>query len=1219
MTPKPPQSDGPASGDKASLSTERLASLANADASETLGKKSSVASLQRLSPSVLASALESLPSRGALSASAATLAASAPAISSATPPESPPATASPGLSTTLADFQSKTQNLALDAADTAEAQTRLSFSGDFGIVDSDHPTIRRGFQLSPSSAGIDASEDYILLRKIGEGGMGEVWEAWQASLSRLVAVKRLKGSAPEQIVEFLQEAYTAGELDHPNIAPAYDLGRVMEDSVEKPLLAMQLARGVSWREMIRDDHAAENFVLEDFLAKHLPILVDVCDAVAYAHHKEIIHRDLKPAQVMVGEFGEVRLMDWGLALSLREEAPLAARDGLPKHQTLESASNPCGSPAYMAPEQTQETAAGLGRHTDIYLLGATLFELVASKPPHHAGAAREAFFMAMLNERHETPESCPPELAALIDSALRSDPAERPASAIEFRDVLKDYLTGSGKRRESRELTRDILHRLDTLPQTYSEIADEFSRLQRARSLWPDNPDLPDLRQRLLGGYSKAALEAGDLAVARFQAQRMNESPERDALLGKVAAVSQAAANRERQRWMAVRLSLALAGLLVASAAGFCALIYFNNQELERERDAARQASFDAERARQQAERSREQASAARGESDELARFMLADLRDRLKKADQIELLDEAARRALESFRRQATRDDLDPKETYRVGQSLRLVGRIFLAQGDTAGAQEAFGLMLSISQRLERQTPGGEPARELLALARRGSGRVHLARGQSSEAFQDWTEASALFRELVQRAPETWLADLAETTLLASNAALALGRDDDAKALLGESLEAARRLAKTAGNADAGRFMEGGALVSLAAIALRQGNWSEAQDLYGQALDIYRALVAQAPEDDAYQAQLALTLSALGYMTDPGAALERYQEALEIFRDLRRRDPSDMDNRQNLALGLSRTGDALFWLNRLEEAFSVYEEALEEARWLAGRDPESADWARQFSLAWEKTGNALLRLNRFEEALERYSEALALTRELVATDSENLMWRMDLALGHNKVGDTLDDSGRHKEALASYRESQAIIQGLREVDPDNPELLRASASGEERLGHAFLKLDRFDEAEESAQKALAARRELVAQNPDNPEERSGVIFALLLLGHIEHGRGSFEKALSFYEASLAEAQAFQELAPNSPEPARRVRHAREASARVLLKMGRVEEARAIMRELLAQGPFADSRLNALAREQGLEAPSEEASPPPNGATPSDSAELQPANPSSAP
>jgi hypothetical protein len=237
--------------------------------------------------------------------------------------------------------------------------------------------------------------DFVLQKQIGSGGQGEVWRAWQTSLAREVAVKRLKAGDPG---EFLLESYTSGALDHPNIVPVYDLGRMLdENGRETPLLAMKLVQGTPWDMMITHDRKKVGNLrtkigrgeLYAFLSKHLRILIDMCNAVMYAHSKGIIHRDLKPAQVMVGDFGEVFLMDWGLAVFTEERVPPTTPGGdTPKFRALNTAVNRCGSPAYMAPEQTHEIDRHASAyHTDVYLLGAIMYELAgrASAPRRQDG------------------------------------------------------------------------------------------------------------------------------------------------------------------------------------------------------------------------------------------------------------------------------------------------------------------------------------------------------------------------------------------------------------------------------------------------------------------------------------------------------------------------------------------------------------------------------------------------------------------------------------------------------------------------------------------------------------------------------------------------------------------------------------------------------------------------------------------------------------------
>src|SRR5262249_40575788 len=151
--------------------------------------------------------------------------------------------------------------------------------------------------------------------------------------------------------------------EHPNIVPVHALGLIGESDQSAPALVMKRIRGRSWNVLLKSDRGVTNFSLDDFLAVHLPIFLQLVNAVSYAHAKGFIHRDLKPSQVVIGDFGEVQLLDWGLAVRIDEVEQLAVEgsigivrfpEGLEPH-SLQTASSPAGSPAYMAPEQTDSS------------------------------------------------------------------------------------------------------------------------------------------------------------------------------------------------------------------------------------------------------------------------------------------------------------------------------------------------------------------------------------------------------------------------------------------------------------------------------------------------------------------------------------------------------------------------------------------------------------------------------------------------------------------------------------------------------------------------------------------------------------------------------------------------------------------------------------------------------------------------------------------------
>jgi tRNA A-37 threonylcarbamoyl transferase component Bud32 len=224
---------------------------------------------------------------------------------------------------------------------------------------------------------------------LGRGGMGEVWRGWDAVLAREVALKVMRQRVLQDSgfkARFEKEARHVGRLEHPSIVPVYDLGELPDG---RPFFAMRLVRGQT---------LAEAFAARATPAEGLPRSVGVfeliCDAVAFAHARGVIHRDLKPSNVMLGEFGEVLVMDWGIAKALAARpqptplppAPIlpapsvgGAETGQEGPETLPGQAK--GTPAFMAPEQAKGEAGRVGKASDVFGLGGILCVTLTGQPP----------------------------------------------------------------------------------------------------------------------------------------------------------------------------------------------------------------------------------------------------------------------------------------------------------------------------------------------------------------------------------------------------------------------------------------------------------------------------------------------------------------------------------------------------------------------------------------------------------------------------------------------------------------------------------------------------------------------------------------------------------------------------------------------------------------------------------------------------------------------
>jgi tetratricopeptide (TPR) repeat protein len=287
------------------------------------------------------------------------------------------------------------------------------------------------------------SNRYSLTRLHAEGGLGRVWVAHDGSLDRDVALKELKphtAQDPDAWRRFFREAQVTGQLEHPNIVPVYELNRSPD---KQPFYTMRLVKGKTLREAIQEHHDRRRAKRDDPLEmpRLLQAFNNVCQAVSYAHSRGVIHRDLKPENVILGDFGEVLLLDWGLAktrLATTVEVD-AARD-VPIDAGLTAHGSVIGTPAYMAPEQAAGESAAVDERTDVFGLGAMLFEVLAGRPPRSGNVRTilaDAIHRPAPRVRQFEP-AAPAALDAVCAKALSLRPADRYSSAVDLaRDVQR--------------------------------------------------------------------------------------------------------------------------------------------------------------------------------------------------------------------------------------------------------------------------------------------------------------------------------------------------------------------------------------------------------------------------------------------------------------------------------------------------------------------------------------------------------------------------------------------------------------------------------------------------------------------------------------------------------------------------------------------------------------------------------------------------------------
>jgi len=278
--------------------------------------------------------------------------------------------------------------------------------------------------------------------EIARGGQGVVRKMFDKTLHRYVALKVMHEQLrdhPDLRDRFLDEAKITGQLDHPNIVPVYDIVE-SEDLVE---FTMKLVEGetLSTRLKRRSNR-------HDELPRLLEMFLKVCDAVAFAHSRGVIHRDLKPSNIMIGEFGQVYVMDWGCAHihhGRLPSRPSQEDEARPKRTVVDEPGTIVGTSAYMAPEQALGKHDDIDERTDVFGLGAVLYQILTGVPPH-AGAddSEERMFarsgIIKLPEEATRGRTPPKEMAAIAMRALSFDKTQRHPSVTALRDDVEKFL-----------------------------------------------------------------------------------------------------------------------------------------------------------------------------------------------------------------------------------------------------------------------------------------------------------------------------------------------------------------------------------------------------------------------------------------------------------------------------------------------------------------------------------------------------------------------------------------------------------------------------------------------------------------------------------------------------------------------------------------------------------------------------------------------------------
>jgi WD40 repeat protein/serine/threonine protein kinase len=478
---------------------------------------------------------------------------------------------------------------------------RGSFMTSSSLVVKSRQVLPTGAVTTPITSAAEAP-DYELLNIIGEGGMGVVYAARQSSIARTVALKMLKDGDHKNVAQrdkFISEAVVTGELDHPNIVPIYDLGA---DNQGALFYSMKRVKGTPWNKVLKQKSLDDN----------LTILLRVADAVAFAHVNGVIHRDLKPENVMLGDFGEVLVMDWGLA-RVSPEFPNAA--------SVSQSDAMGGTPAYMAPEMATGPLEKITKASDVYLLGAILYEILAGRPPHSGKTVMACLFAAAKNQIQPA-EGVSGELFEIAKKAMATEPEDRHENVPAFQRAVREYQSHSQSIQLVEHAQRNML--LAKERQDYELYARVMYGLEESLALWPENPRASALLSTARIEYAKLALDKGDFDLG---ASLLDSSVEEHReLLARLEAGRRERESRKRRiRVLKGAVAALVASVIVVVSVAFAAVRKERNEAVV-QRDRAVVAEGEANKNFKEAETARQEALAQKNTAEQQ--------RDRATKAE---------------------------------------------------------------------------------------------------------------------------------------------------------------------------------------------------------------------------------------------------------------------------------------------------------------------------------------------------------------------------------------------------------------------------------------------------------------------------------------------------------------------------------------------------------------------------------------------------------
>jgi serine/threonine-protein kinase len=911
-----------------------------------------------------------------------------------------------------------------------------------------------------SSMAAPAADDcrFRRLREHARGGLGEVFVALDSQLNREVALKEIQERFADQVdarFRFLREAEITGKLEHPGVVPVYGLGAYPDGRL---YYAMRFIRGETMQDAIQRFHEADEDARRDTGERRLALrellsrFVAMCQAVGYAHARGVIHRDLKPANVMLGEYGETLVVDWGLARLLEQADPEATTAGAPVQVTAGSGSTSTelgqvlGTPSYMSPEQALGQHDDVGIASEVFALGATLYCLLTGAPPYPGhDAVVQAARGEIVPARQRKP-SVPAALESICTKAMAARSADRYRKAQTLADEVQRFLA-------------------DEPVTAYREPLPE--RLRR----W-------GRRHRTLVSVGVALLLAGVAALGAglwfVSAEEQRTAGQRDRA---IQAEQEATANLELAQ---VNLKLAREAVDECYNVAYKDPL-FQGPRMEKARNLLLRKTlkfYKNFRAQQPNDRALQHEEANQW-------LRVGNIEQVLVRAKDAQ---EAYERARNLYRALvAAHPDLPEYQQDLAGTHHNL-GILLKALGRREEALKEYQQARTLQWKLVAAHPELSEYQKDLAGTHNILGVLLEALGKREEALLEYQQARTLGLKLVAAHPE--LPEFQNYLAFTHNHLGLLLRDLGKREEALKEYQQARTLQRklAAAHPELPEYQNDLAFTynNLGILLRDLGEREEALKEYQQARTLGLKLVAAHPELPEHQKELARTHNGLGnLLRDMGKreeALKEYQEARALGLKLVAAHPDLPEYQHNLASTHFNLGNLLSDLDRRDEALKEYQQARTLRLKLVAAHPELPEYQNDLAGTHTNLGALLSALGKRDESLMEYQQARTLGLKLVAAHPDLPEYSDRLARTcFNRAG-LLLQINRQREALVDLDEGIRQADRLRTLDPNNPMSSVFLMDGLTRRGSLLLRLGRASDADADWDRVLKIAP--VAQRP---------------------------------------------------------------------------------------------------------------------------------------